>query len=567
MVESPFFGGVAVAVNRCRRWAGPGLASLMLAGPGIAAAQSVTIRVTADPGGRPIAGALATLRDPSDRVVTRALADDQGRVRLEASPGRYRLRIDAIGYQGTTVDSVEITAGPGRQIAVELAPRPFDLGELVVASTRPVVCSLKDDQGGAVARLWEEARKALLATQLTRARSPMMELSTFERTLDRRGRIREERSSTRRGTSLRPFASIDPAVLRAEGYVLTRPDGVRYNAPDADVLLSEEFLDDHCFGVTTPQADRAGLAGLTFEPARHRDLPEVGGVLWLDEKTAELRHLEYRYLHVTFPSEAKGIGGRVEFERLPNGTWIVSRWVIRMPWLGHVRLVGGVRDSLLGYREGGGEARLLGGARPEPKAAPAAVSGRVVDSTTGAPLAGVHVSIQAGAFADTTDAEGRYRIASPARGDYLLTFADPRFALFGIDSVWRGARLERGTEDTVHLAIPLHATAVRTLCPEDSGRADRGVLIGRAIDSLTGAPLAAAAITLSLLESRVITSAAIGEKRTVMETRSNHRGYFRACGLPVGRSVTITVATAGGKSATARVTVAAPLVEVRVQIP
>lgn len=164
-----------------------------------------------------------------------------------------------------------------------------------------------------------------------------------------------------------PFASIPAERLSAGGYVQTTPEGMFYYSPDAEVLLSDAFLDDHCFRTVDGRGDDAGLIGLAFEPIRGREVPEVRGVLWLDRHSAELRFLEYNYTGLPLPWSVPtdDLGGRVEFERLPSGTWIVRRWWIRMPML---QTTGGRLDNraaagafpprttvLAGLREEGGE--------------------------------------------------------------------------------------------------------------------------------------------------------------------------------------------------------------------
>src|SRR4029079_17153094 len=60
--------------------------------------------------------------------------------------------------------------------------------------------------------------------------------------------------------------------------------------------------------------------------------PEIHGTMWLDRKSAELRSLEYRYTNV--PSEqADEARGDMEFSRLANGAWAITKWAIRMPVL------------------------------------------------------------------------------------------------------------------------------------------------------------------------------------------------------------------------------------------
>jgi len=47
-----------------------------------------------------------------------------------------------------------------------------------------------------------------------------------------------------------------------------------------------------------------------------------------------LRYVEYRYTDPPWSLEFSDAGGRIEFERLNSGAWIVSRWWIRMPVIG-----------------------------------------------------------------------------------------------------------------------------------------------------------------------------------------------------------------------------------------
>src|SRR6185295_10394123 len=100
-----------------------------------------------------------------------------------------------------------------------------------------------------------------------------------------------------------------------------------YHGPDAELLLSDEFLGDHCFLVAASPVS-SSLIGLAFEPAPQRDLPEIAGTLWIDDKTSELRSLEFGYVNAQIPQGLQNIGGKIEFSRLPNGAWIVSDWHI-----------------------------------------------------------------------------------------------------------------------------------------------------------------------------------------------------------------------------------------------
>jgi hypothetical protein len=365
-------------------------------------------------------------------------------------------------------------------------------------------------------------------------------MKTYERDLDNRSRIRTERSDSVRATSRRPFVSHDPELLHQRGYIFPVGDSTSYNAPDADLLLSEGFVQDHCFEIAAPGADDPpGMIGLKFEPTRSRRVPEIGGVLWLDRVTAELRLLEFGYRNADLPPEAQHAGGRVRFGRLPNGGWIVDDWSIRMPTLGRRLTLRGGRDTVIGFREAGGSARPAGSTPVDPRTI--GLTGVVTDSTTGTPLSGIQVSIQAGAYADTTDESGRYRIRAPATGHYAVTFAHPVLRFAGLDSAVRGARLERGREDSVDVALPLAPHAIAIACAGQDRMAELGFVFGRVVDSVTGAPLADATVSISSGPTRLVAGSVVISSRTrEFETRTDRDGFFGACAPSPAAGIKVT---------------------------
>ncbi len=546
---------------------------LAVAGPGAALAQSVTVEVVSESGARPVVGALVSLRDGSNRVVKRVLANQNGRVTVEAPAGRYRLKVDGIGYQGRITDWMDLVAGPSVRVRIVLTERPLDLGELVVTSKRKAECKLDENEGTFVARVWAEARKALVATQLTAQHRPILDMTTYERDLDGSDRIRTERVDSTRAASARPFISIDPEILHRDGYVFRRQDGIWFNAPDADLLLSERFLEDHCFGVTGSRPESPPNAvGLSFEPTRSRQVPEVSGVLWLDQKSAELRRLEFGYRNVEYASDAHDVGGWLEFGRLPDGGWIISAWRIRMP-RSAVRLSSSTdnfprsrHDSLMGYREAGGTARLAEAQSVDSRTI--SLTGVVIDSASREPLSGIQVSIQAGAYRDTTDGLGRYHIVAPAAGHYAVTFAHPMLEVAGLDSVIRGAHLERGKEDTVDLAVPLLVTALRAACGDEKIWSEYGLVVGRVADSTTGSPIAGAAVVVKVGVVKLVGQTVISQQSLEYETTTNAHGYFKACASPGAREVLVSASPPGRRATTLKFPVPpSRLVRVEVKVP
>lgn len=99
------------------------------------------------------------------------------------------------------------------------------------------------------------------------------------------------------------------------------------------MLLSDGFLETHCFRLVRDDDDGRRRVGLKFSPLPSRSLPDIEGVIWLDAATFGPLHVEYTFTHHlrAFDVPEERFGGRTEFERLDNGAWVTSRWLLRMP--------------------------------------------------------------------------------------------------------------------------------------------------------------------------------------------------------------------------------------------
>lgn len=421
--------------------------------------------------GRPLVGALVTVRDALGRPLHRSLANERG-IAVVPVAAPFRIRVDAIGYAGR--ESALLEPGGLSRLSFRLTAAPLSLPDLAVVAGPPT-CRVDPEEGAAVSRLWEEARKALTATTLTAAnRGVEFEIEVIERELDAGARVQSERRTTRRGNPGRPFRAEDPDRLSRDGYVQRRADGDWYHGPDAELLLSESFLADHCYRLAESPSDRPGLVGLAFAPAEHRTLPDIRGVLWIDRRTAELSHVDFAFDRLDLPDEARGVGGRVHFAKLPNGGWFVDDWHLRMPKYSRVRGPYFDRLRLVGYSETAGRSAPIGRLEPVSRTR---VVGRVFDSLAGRPLGGVVVSLQEGAYAGTTGDDGTFDLTSPGTGPYLVSASHPRFEVLGLGALRAGATLSRGRADTVSFAVPGQATLLERLCgPGQLGRA----LAGRA---------------------------------------------------------------------------------------
>jgi len=319
-----------------------GFLTLTLSWPQAATAQSVHGQLRDPDTGFPIPGALVRLVTDEGREVVGYLSTNEGQFLLRAPiPGRYRVKADRIGYTPTWSAEVMVQASAMVLVDLEMRPEPVALSELEVVADQ--VCRIRPEDGLGVSRVWEEVRKALTIQAWTGSeRLHRFRIAHVESQLDPDGDVVATEVSEETGFFDQvPFRSLPVEVLQRDGYVQDQnPLKTDYYAPDASVLLSDRFLETHCLRLTTDE-HAEGRIGVAFEPMRTDRAVDIEGVLWVDRESAELRQLEFRYT----PSRWRRrdlAGGRVEFDQLADGSWVVRRWVIRMP-------------TRMGYKETGAE--------------------------------------------------------------------------------------------------------------------------------------------------------------------------------------------------------------------
>lgn len=293
-------------------------------------AQIVRGQLTDSVSRTPLPGAFLTLVDEHGTERARAMSSQTGGFALIApSPGVYRVRSKRIGFRPFVSPALTLESGQPTAYDVAIDPIPIVLEEVVVAGERQ--CNV--EAGAGVSALWGEIREALAAVSWTsRAPGYWYEIIQYQRSLNASGGRQGDDSSWHEvGYKTIPFRSAPAEKLTKDGYVEVGMDGWTYYEPDADVLVSDPFLHTHCFETKLGSGDTDGLVGLAFTPARGRKLPDISGTLWVNGKTSELHHLEFRYTRLPERVVEPRAGGRVDFMRMPTGAWVVSEWVIRMP--------------------------------------------------------------------------------------------------------------------------------------------------------------------------------------------------------------------------------------------
>ena len=333
-----------------------GLTALLALAPP-AYAQTLVGRVVDAQSGQGLVGAIVAAVDSGDEVRARSLTREDGGFTLRLPVGfeATALRVERIGYAAQTFSVAELPAG--EMLALRVTPAPILL-EGISASAESL-CGDDVQRDRLVHDVWQEARKSLQTQELSVEESVLsFETEALVRSLDPRTREELENSTQqRRFSAARPYRAISAEHMTTRGWAEESADGgMMYYAPDATLLLSDEFTNQHCFAVE--RSDEGIL--LTFEPNSERErLPELEGEMVLDASSLELTAIRFRYVGLPFPADIQGTAdGEVLFYAAPNGLRIVREWAIRMPVATQVRTslrdlrVEGVRVDYL--REEGG---------------------------------------------------------------------------------------------------------------------------------------------------------------------------------------------------------------------
>lgn len=533
----------------------------------------VVVGVVVERGNRlPVPGAMILLFNDGGEQVGRFLTNAAGRFMLAAAEaGPHYITVERIGYANLTTARFE-PAPDDPVMVIDVPIEPVSLRGLAVeAGPR---CEVRPAEGRATARVWDEVRKALAAEAWTReAALYTYMLQRFERTLDRDAE--SVVSSTEPIAEARDaaFYSAEIETLADEGFVQVEGDSATvYFAPDADALLSDPFLDTHCFGVTPANN---GQIGLTFDPIEGRGVPEIYGVLWVDEATAELDRLVFRYVNLLRSSEIGEPGGEVYFTRLPDGAWIVRLWRIRMPVLDQNRR-GRIRRT--GYREEGGFTEAITDTRGRKvlDAGAASIFGVVTDTLgTGPPDGPIGVErVGTRGFA-VTDSDGSFLFPGLPSGRHVLRLITPVFQRWGIAVPETVVDGRIGEVAYARMRTPTMNDALAHSCGDASGARGTATLLGHIVDAggtaLTGlrvriawpaatgyAPAPIAAPLRPDGEPVPVWEPGRDGYFTTAETSTDERGLFMVCDIPQGSRLRVAVGFPGDEDLLVQATLFVP---------
>ncbi|MDA1082576.1 MAG: carboxypeptidase regulatory-like domain-containing protein [Gemmatimonadetes bacterium] len=513
--------------------------------PHAAWAQSVRGSVV-DRGAIPVPGVVVQLLDTESVVVARALTDGRGLFHVSTlRAGTYRVRTLRIGWRPVTSEPIALAAGEEVARNFELTGVALALDTVRIGTTS--LCRLTGPAAATTFAIWDQARTALAATELT-ARTRTLNATTvmYERHMDAAAtRTLQADAQLQTGFVAQPWSSVSADSLRKVGYVTMEGNGeATYLAPGLDVLASDSFIDDHCFRIiAAPEPD---LIGISFEPtSERRSVSDIRGTIWLDRGSSELRSIEFRYTNIPAVQEQEARGS-MDFARMTDGSWAISSWSIRMPVIGMVprpRGMGGTQIEVVEIRVAGGELAVARrGTDTLWARTPFTVSGTLLDSASGRPVTGARVQVQGTPVAGTSRDDGRFSLAGVLPGNYRLEIRTP-----SLDSI--GARHSVPftlmlADTSVDARVPNAQQLVGTICGGTRGRdaraASTGLVLGTIRSSDGSMPLNAAVVA-------EWTMGRDSGSRWV-EARADMSGGFRLCGLPANTAIILRAQTANASA-------------------
>lgn len=520
------------------------------------AAQGVRGTVSDQASRQPIPGAVVFLLDASNGVVGRDLTSESGGYRLSAPrPGTYRLRTMRIGFR--PVVSNPVTLGDGSDVTLDLSIESIPVSLSAVKVERQANCPARQDVSQAY-NAWNEVSTALQAALLSsRVRGTTATIVAYDRwTAAGTEVVLRQGANVRSGIPGQPWRSVGADSLHRAGFVVKEANGwSTFHAVDLDVLLSDYFLQDHCLQLRS--VDRGEIA-IEFTPARDRSrVAEIRGFVWLDAATLHLKRLQFRYVNVEREYEQADAGGDLEFLKLSNGSWVVSRWQIRMPTsfkqarsdsYGGLSARPEIRATEV-KTTGGDLLRILQNGDTLWALPPISFEGKVLDSTTNAPIPGARVVVSGTTYSTVTNEFGRFRIDSVLAGAYMVHVYTPM--LDSLATHHQTYVVFASQVPGVDIRVPNRERLIERWCPainrgtrEISGL--MGMLVGIVRSQRDSAPVPDTEIAVEWMDVVPdVSGNTVVKPRYLMDT-TDAQGTYRICGMPWDHRLKVSTALDGG---------------------
>jgi hypothetical protein len=546
-----------------------GCAAVVLAACSLRA-QTVHGRVESDGTKEPLSGGVVVAADAAGhRASAPAITNEKGAFALRfSSPGRYVLSVRRIGYRPV---SLNVHVGEADTTAtVRMSMVPLRLATVETRSRGQ--CRVRPTNDSTLWAMWSDAEVAMLNARIASGTGGYQFDAEFsDRTYDvASAKISEVALKDTAVAGGRPWASLPADSLDHAGFVSATERHMTFVGPDLSALLSPAFLDNHCFSIHAAASDDSTLVGLDFAPASITRHIDIRGTFWLNRSTAELRALTFYYDKLPYVGSDTLAGGRIEFAHVSTGAWVLTHWSIRTPMPTHSYLlyvanltvpdafhaerVVNARDPQFGannVRVTGGSVRTVRhvGATGSAIVWTAPVSTLTVhvrerqpDSTDTSP-AGEVVRLRGSNRQATTDKNGDATFPAVLDGEYILEAASPTQDAVELPPDRRVVVVRAPAPARVEARVMSDAVALHRAC----GGLDRGegILAGRVIRD-----------GLRADGEKIFVRAIYGDYPVDSGgIKADADGRFRACGVPKGEELSVSVSSPGMAGATARLTI------------
>ncbi|MGV3709397.1 MAG: carboxypeptidase-like regulatory domain-containing protein [Gemmatimonas sp.] len=564
----------------------------LLAGPALA--QQIRGTVSDSITGRPIAGAVVMLLDSAGATRSRNITNERGQYFFALPPEITNVRVLRIGFRPSTAPIRERNG----LVTVDIIMSALStiLAPMQISASRPGMgarCPRTTDQP-ATAALLEQARAGLLTVVVAREANPSdQDRLVFERTMDgtsdrivqqkvRREIFPKSQNSFRAARSANQFVN--------EGFLQTVEGELVYMAPDADILLDDEFTGAYCFRIARADKNRPTQVGLQFRPseslldgsvrtpvldttggslrASSQGRVDVDGTLWIDTSANAIRDIEFKYLGLPRAVLALEPGGTIRFLSVKNGVTMVDRWTLRL--IGVRQDPSDTRDrefartpirGRLTVSETGGElARATWSDSTTYVASLGSTTLTVVDEFR-APVAGVAVRLLDTDYAGVTDATGRITMTDLLPGPYKVAFEDERLRRIGLPIETKTTfEAARGTQRDVTVARRTAENFVGEKCGDPT--------LANAVPLIAGRVIVPADVDVTKTKVSLFAEIAPGAWKRLEETYEPgiDRFYFLCPkGLLLNIPVRVEVEGGGIEPASAVGTITEPLTIVDLQ--
>ncbi len=496
------------------------------------AAQELRGTVRDSASRQPIPAVVVILQDSARAPIARGLTNERGEFHMPLLPAVQRLQLLRIGFRPREIP-IHAPLADGAPLDLTMAMIPTLLEPVRVLDSPN--CPRRADRAAAFA-LWDQARSALLAAVVARETDhAVIKRLQIDRQMGKDG-FTTASQTVRIDSSAggRPFIATHPAAEFIErGFVDDSANVSLFNGPDADVMLDDAFARGYCFGLAQPDEARPQQIGLTFEAATHkRGRVDVVGAVWIDSTTRSLVEIVFRYDGIDRRFDKYEPGGRVSFRTMADGTAIIDRWTIRPIGAPETTRFGLVRISPSEMHESGGE---VARARWEDGRTWIAHLGNLTGIVTRdrRPAPGQVVTLAGTDYTAVSDSAGRFTIPDLAPGPYSVAVADTLLSSIDIALKTQVSFVAaRDSTVTVAFEAPTAEEYAAQMCSRQLPDAGHALIVGRALLP-NGTPVSNADVEVGLVADAGV--------QQVQKDRTDGRGLFHLCNVPLGAKVLVRV--------------------------